>query len=109
MQKRFEHSIYLCHCPGKKCPIIRSISNLPSKAFKHVVFAAHAFASAKWVSTCIPRLVFFFNFVGATLQFESFKTMLTLLWEWENPPINLSMPILFLNPFKHVVFYSPCF
>ena len=48
-------------------------------------------------------------FVFATPQFEWFKTMLTLLREWENYPIKHSMPILFLNPFKHVVFYSPCF
>ena len=52
---------------------------------------------------------FFFMFVLATPQFEWFKTMLTLLREWENYPIQHSMPILFLNPFKHVVFHSPCF
>ena len=48
-------------------------------------------------------------FVFATPQFEWFKTLLTLLRKWENYPITNSMPILFLNPFKHVVFYSPCF
>ena len=52
---------------------------------------------------------FFFVFVFATPQFEWFNTMLTLLREWKNYPIKHSMPILFLNPFKHVVFYSPCF
>ena len=109
MQKQFENTIYLCHCPRKKCPMIRSISNLLSKAFKHVVLAAHAFASAKQVSTCIPCLVCIFAFAFATLQFEWFKTMLTLLCEWENYPIKHSMPIPFLDPFKHVVFYSPCF
>ena len=48
-------------------------------------------------------------FVFATPQFEWVKTMLTLLCELENYPIKHSMPILFLNPFKYVVFYSPCF
>ena len=55
----------------------------------------------------MPRL--FFMFVFATPQFEWFKTMLTLLCEWQNYPIKHSMPIPFLNPFKHVVFYSPFF
>ena len=36
-----------CSCPARKCPIIRSIPIPLSKAFKHVVFAAHAFARAK--------------------------------------------------------------
>ena len=56
----------------------------------------------------MPTLLFFM-LVFATPQFDWFNTMLTLLCEWENYPIKHSMPILFLNPFKYVAVYSPCF
>ena len=47
MQKQLEPTIYLCSCPAKKCPIISFIRVPLSKAFKHVVLAAHRFARAK--------------------------------------------------------------
>ena len=39
------------------CAVLQSIPNPLLKAFKHVVFATHAFACAKKASTCIPCLV----------------------------------------------------
>ena len=82
------------------------------ESFQTCCFCSSCFSPCK-IGFNLHSMPSLFMFVFATPPFTTAKWFKTPSYpdfcECKNYQIKHSMPILFLNPYKHVVFYSPSF